>query len=185
MICSKVRSVLLLSLSFTWAGFSHAGSAQWHWDQYGSSNYGGQIVLKDDQGGSVSYQRYADGASPSLFGATSVQSPLMVIAANKVDIDIVTSGTPVTKPTCIGTKIPAIYVSPVAACDVYRPNPANPQPTDPGLGTTIGGVQAWAELTSATVWTPRLAIYVPGSGWKVINNHACGRVQVQTMCKEP
>lgn len=150
---------------------SHAFAADpsWHWQEFGTSGYSGQIQLKDDTGAAIGYGRYS-GAASSLLGSSSVQSPLMVVAGADIDIDMVVAGLPVTKKTCTGASTLKVFVTPAAVC--Y-----------PGVAHNMSGFQAWAENTSATTFTPRLAMNVPGYGWRNIDNSSCGMVQIQQICK--
>lgn len=152
------------------AGHAYALAAEWHWEAFGVSGYSGQINLADDQGSALNYQRYDAAGSPSLFGSASVQSAIAVIAGADIDIDIVRSGVVQTKKVCSGASAWKVYVTPVTACNL-------------GSGTNIGGMHAWADQTSLTTYTPRLAVYVQGYGWRQIINNSCGNVQTQQLCQ--
>lgn len=112
-------TVALLALATSPA---FAKAADWHWNEYGASSYSGQVALRDDQGASVTYQRYSAGSTPALFGAVSVQSPLMVVAGNDINFDIVYSGQAVNKPTCNAPETPRVFVSPVTVCNFGQGN---------------------------------------------------------------
>jgi hypothetical protein len=147
-----------------------AYAEEWHWEAYGTGSYSGQVNLRDDQGSALNYQRYSSGMNPQLFGMTSVQSPMVVVAGgNDITIDLVRAGTAVPKPTCTAPETPKIYVTASTVCDS-------------GVGSNIGGYHTWAE-DSGTDFIPRLAVWVQGLNWRQINNNPCGIVQVQTMCK--
>lgn len=147
---------------------AEAKAADWHWDAFGTSTYSGQIALSDDQG-STNYQRYNAAGSPSLFGATSVQSPMMVLAGTDINFTIVNSGTPVAKPTCNAPKVAKVYVTPVTVCNF-------------GQGNAIGGINAWAADTGAT-FTPHVSAWFQGYNWRTLDGTACGRVEVKTLCE--
>ncbi len=165
-IALKVASLACVAV---FAQSALAVAAEWHWDAFGSSKYGGQVSLKDDQGSAVNYQRYSAGASPALFGAISVQSPLLVVAGGAdIKFDIVQSGTVIAKPVCNLPETPHVYVTPVTVCNF-------------GQGNAIAGINAWADQT-ATTYTPRVAGWFQGYGWRPLDGTACGRVEVKTLC---
>lgn len=159
-------TVALLALATSPA---FAKAADWHWNEYGASSYSGQVALRDDQGSSVTYQRYSAGSTPALFGAVSVQSPLMVVAGNDINFDIVYSGQAVNKPTCNAPETPRVFVSPVTVCNF-------------GQGNAIAGINAWADQ-NATQYIPRLAVWIQGYNWRTLDWTECGRVEVKTFCK--
>lgn len=152
------------------AGHAHALAAEWHWDVFGTGGYSGQISFTDDQGSPLNYQRYSTG-SPSLFGSTSVQSPVTVIAGADIKIDIVRAGVAQTKKVCNAPAVWKVYLVPTTACDS-------------GRAGNIGGFHAWADTLTATQYTPRVAVYVMGSGWRpVAAGHACGSMQSTQVCE--
>lgn len=160
---------LAVSLLLLAANSAFAYAADWHWDDFGTSSYSGQISLRDDQGSAVTYQRYSAGNTPALFGAISVQSPLMVVAGMDINYDIVISGTVATLPTCNSPQTAQVYVTPVTVCNF-------------GQGNAIGGINAWADKT-ATTYTPHVAAWFQGYGWRTLDGTTCGRVKVETFCK--
>lgn len=164
-----MKSFLLGTFLTLASAFAVAAEPEWHWNVYGQSSYSGQINLRDDLGSSIAYQRYSGSGIPALLGSSSVQPPLMVIAGMDVNFDVVRAGTAIAKPTCLAPKVAKIYVSVAAACDS-------------GVGSNIGGFYAYSDET-ATTFVPRLAVWVQGLGWRAVNNHPCGLVKTETMCK--
>jgi hypothetical protein len=163
----------LLTLCLVLAGNAYAYAAEpvWHWQEYGTGGYSGQINLRDDQGSSMNYQRYDAAGSPVLFGSKSVQSPMVVIAGSGTDleIDIVVSGVAVTKKVCSGTKTLRVFATPVTVCDS-------------GVANNIQGIHVGATST-VTTFTPRLWIYTTPAGWRPVNNHPCGNLEVKQICE--
>lgn len=160
--------ILVFALSLLWAKPANA-EPSWYWESYGTDNFSGQISLRDDQGSALNYQRYSAGGHSSLFGSTSVQAPLTVVAGGTdVDFDIVYAGVQQTKKVCTSGSWKA-YVTPVSACNS-------------GSGTNIGGFRAWARSNSATTWTPYLAVWVQGYGWRAVTNSECGMVEIKQVC---
>lgn len=151
-------------------GHAYALAAEWHWETFGSSGYSGQINLADDQG-ALNYQRYDASSSPALFGSASVQSPITVIAGADIDIKVVTAGVAETKKVCNAPSVWKVYLVPMTSCDSGRVN-------------NIGGVHAWADTVTATAFTPRMAVFVPGYNWRPITaGHACGKMQATQVCE--
>lgn len=163
----RILSVVLSVLAIVDIAYAKAG--EWHWERFGNSSYQGQVQLRDDLGTASNYQRFSAGSTASLFGSTSVQSPLLVVDA-AIKMDIVMGGTAVAKPSCPTSKNPAIYVAPVTVCNYTE-------------GTAMSAFNAYADNTSSTTWTPHVAAYYQGYGWRVLDGTACGRIQVTTMCQ--
>lgn len=163
--------VLALCSAVTASAYAFASDAEWHWEKAEPGGfYNGAINLND--GGSVTpFSRYGAGLTPNISNDTVSTPPvLMVLAGADVKFDIMQAGTPVTKPTCSAPKVPRIYVVPVTVCNF-------------GQGNAIGGFNAYADNTSATTWTPRVAGWFQGFGWRSLDATACGRVQVTTVCE--
>ncbi|MCF6783447.1 hypothetical protein [Stutzerimonas stutzeri] len=153
----------------TTSASAFAGGAVWHWEKFGTGGYRGVVQIND--GGLLNYQRYDSSGSPALFGSTSVQSPVTVIAGADIEVDIVRAGVAQDKKNCGGGTTWKAYVTPVTAC--YN-----------GVSHNLAGIHAWAQDTSATKYTPRLSVYVQGRGWQAVNNNACGNVQTIQVCEK-
>lgn len=169
----KLPSCFAAVLSFAWAASAcaFATDAEWHWQKAEPGGYYNGAINLNDGGSLTSYSRYGAGLTPNISNDTVSTPPvLMVIAAKDVDFDIVQSGTAVTKPVCTAPQTPRIFVTPVTVCNF-------------GQGNAIGGINAWADNTSATTWTPRVAGWFQGYGWRTLNGTACGRVQINTFCE--
>jgi len=162
--------LIALWLCIAWASNSLAMASEWHWDTFGSSGYSGNINLQDDIGSALNYQRFDAAASPSLFGSTSVQSPITVVAGTDIKMEIAQGGVLITKPICIAPKTPKIFVAPVTVCNF-------------GQGNAIGGINAWADNVNSTSWRTRVAGWFQGYGWRTLDSTQCGRVQVTSFCE--
>ena len=145
-----------------------AVASQWHTDAF--TPYTGQIILRDDEGRILSYDRYTSGQTPTLFGATSVQSPIVVVAAKDFDVGNYLTGVARTKFSCPTGQTWEVAMSVVNACF-------------PGVAHDISGVNLSYTETSAQ-WTPRLHVHVRGMGWQAVNNNAaCGVIQAVERCR--
>lgn len=156
------------------ANLAHGEVPAWHWDAFGTTSYSGQIALADDQGVNT-YQRFNQAASPSLFGAASVESPLMVLAGgggSNVQVDTVRSGIAVPKITCGDTETLEFHGAITGACDS-------------GLANNLQGIYVTATQTATTL-TPTAWVFISGSGWKAIaTNHPCGVIMSVQQCRKP
>lgn len=160
---------LFLLAAFPATTMAVAADVDWQWNDPGSSGfYNGSQTLSNGSGTSA-FSRYAPGSTPNISADTVSQPPVLLIAGSNIDFDIIQAGTPINKPTCSAPKVPTIYVTAVTVCDY-------------GIGSNIGGFRAYSDET-ATQFTPRLAIWVQGQGWRNIDNHPCGMVKTETMCK--
>lgn len=165
----KISKALMLGALLAACQLATANDQVWHWESFGTDSYSGEITLKDDQGAVINYQRYANGSSAQMFGAASVQSPMVILTASSLDVDLVQAGTTVPYPTCTAPETPRIYVTPATVCNS-------------GTGYNLAGIRAYADDTG-TAFVPRLQVWIQGYGWQNINNHPCGVVEVKTMCK--
>ena len=176
----KLLSVVVLALLSQSCG-AYAVDTQWHWEAFGTDSYSGQVQLQDDQGGTSTYQRYADGVTPQMFGAASVQSPLAVVAGRNIEFDMVQAGTNIAKPSCTSPEVPKIFVTPTTVCYYNSADSA-------AYGSNIGGIHAYAEDTdpssSSGYFIPRVQLWIQGLGWQQIDNHPCATVEVKTLCAE-
>lgn len=143
-------------------------SAEWHWDRSGIAPYTGQIVLRDG----ASYSRHS-GATAPLFGATSIISPLAVVAGGAaMDIGLYHAGKEVDKTTtCSGGTEWKVYLAITSMCQNGAYN--------------IGGVRTWAE-ENGDKWTPQMSIFSPGWGWmRVTDELDCAIVEAKQVCQTP
>ncbi|MFU4567850.1 hypothetical protein ACRS7P_24290 [Pseudomonas aeruginosa] len=161
---------LFLLAAFPATTMAFAADVDWQWNDPGSAGfYNGSQTLSNGASTSA-FSRYAPGLTPNISADTVSQPPVLLIAGgSNIDFDVVQAGTAINKPTCSPPKVPAIYVTAVTVCDY-------------GVGSNLGGFKAYADST-ATQYIPRLAIWVQGQGWRNIDNHPCGMVKTETMCK--
>ncbi|WP_455233523.1 hypothetical protein [Geopseudomonas aromaticivorans] len=146
------------------AAQAFASDPTWQWDENGADSlYTGneQIGLNNDS--------FTREAGTSLSKNAVSQPPIVISLANDIEFDLVQTGTPVPKPDCIAPETAKIYVTPVTACNA-------------GVGTAIGGIHVYAD-DDGTNFIPRLQVWVHGLGWQAVNDHACGMVEVKTMCR--
>lgn len=165
----EIMKALTLGVALAVCQGAIAADQVWHWESFGTDSYSGQVDLKDDLGGSVNYQRYNNGSTAQVFGASSVQSPMVILTASSLEVDLVQAGTTVPYPTCTSPETPRIYVTPTTVCHN-------------GTGNNLAGIHAYADDTGSA-YVPRLQVWVQGYGWQNIDNHPCGVVEVKTMCK--
>lgn len=143
-------------------------TTEWHWDRAGSVPYTGQIELRDGN----EYQRY-NGATAPLFGATSIISPLAVVAGGgSLDIGLYHAGVEVEKTTTCGAGTEwKVYLSIASMCQSSAYN--------------IAGVRTWAE-EDGDKWTPQMSIFSPGWGWmRVTSELQCAVVEAKQVCQAP
>lgn len=171
---TKLIPTLGLALSLlSQAALAFAEDSTWHWDQFGTSSYSGSINLRDDTGNVFSYQRYGSGATPSVFGSSSVQSPVLVIAGGgaNVQVDTVASGVAIPKITCKAGETLEFHGSITGACNN-------------GTASNMQGIYITAGQ-NATHLFPYVWIYVEGAGWtQVWGGHACGMVMAVQQCRK-
>jgi hypothetical protein len=86
-----------------------------------------------------------------------------------IDFSINRAGVAIKKKTCTAPAVLKVFASPVTVCDSGKAN-------------NIQGVHVDA-VNSGANFTPRLWIYIAGTGWKQVVNHACGRLEVKQFCE--
>ncbi len=168
------KAIALVSLLALCSGnaSAFASGPEWQWDAGGNAGnfYSGSVGLNDG-GGSNPFSRYNAGVTPNMSNDTVSTPPLLIMAGGGADLDIEISrsGVAVTKKVCTGTSTLSVFASPITMCDS-------------GVAANIQGVHVDA-VNGGLTFTPRLWIYVAGTGWKQITNHPCGQLEVKQMCK--
>jgi len=154
--------------------------AEWSPDSTGLNSYSGQIML-----GSVDRHRFEDfkrsneavnAGSDALFGSTSVQAPVMLVAGSDIEIKIMNAGQTVNDykvngRECSGKKTFHAFVSPVATCSAIH-------------GRNFSGFRAFAKKESGTKWKPMLYINANGRWFDMSNNAVIGNVGGTDNCRK-
>lgn len=143
---------------------NNTATAYAEWDSGSSyrNGYSGQIVLGALDRHDLNDFRRADshGGGDALFGSTSIQSPVTLIAGADIEIEIMTAGELVHNryvngKACSGTKRFNAFVTPMATCSSH-------------FGSNFSGFRAQAEEDTADAvgggkkWKPMLYMNVRG-----------------------
>jgi hypothetical protein len=166
--------------------------AEWSPESTGLNAYSGQIML-----GSLVRHRLEDfrrgdeavnAGSDALFGSTSVQAPVTLVAGGTdIEIKIMSAGEIVNDYTvngkeCSGSKSFHAFVSPIATCSAK-------------YGRNFSGFRAVAVKDTGTKWKPMLYMNANGR-WidmselknigtdSVSNPDECRKLLVQKICQE-
>ena len=171
--------------------------ADWNQSGTGMNAYSGQVML-----GSLDRHNLADfkrsdemGAGDSLFGSTSVQAPVTLVAGANIEIEIMEAGVEVDNRYVNGKPCPTnktfnAFVTPVATCSSH-------------FGSNFSGFRAQAEEMTATgvdgtkKWKPMLYMNVRGrwmdlstepeysgmTGGDTNPKDQCAQVLVQKICQ--
>mgnify|MGYP003630704144 CR=1 FL=1 len=152
----------------------YASASQWHWESFGNSNYSGEIILQDAQGSAYELQRYDSTSTEPMWGASVVQSPIVVAATSTSDIDIAAyrTGLVTDKYVCPEGQDWNVSLSVTNIC-------AN------GVSHDISGVRLSYEDLDETTWKPMMYVHVTGYGWMEVTNSQCGVVEAKQFCSEP
>lgn len=150
--------IMLLNNTAT-AHADWADHAEWSAGGAAINNYSGQIVLGSvDEHDLSDFRRISgatEGSSDSLFGSTSIQSPITLVAGAAIEIEIMTAGVTVNNFHVNGKACPTgktfnAFVSPVATCSSH-------------FGTNFSGFRAQAKkATDGNSWKPMLYMNVKG-----------------------
>jgi hypothetical protein len=147
-----------------------AAGLDWQWNNPGSAGfYSGSINLNGGSG-SGAFSRYDMGSTPNMTTDTVSTPPLLLMAGGAdIDFSINNAGVPMVKKVCTAPAALKVFASPVTVCDS-------------GTANNIQGVHVDA-VDGGANFTPRLWIYVAGTGWKQVSNHPCGRLEVKQFCE--
>ncbi|MBF6615628.1 MAG: hypothetical protein ITG07_02770 [Candidimonas sp.] len=172
--------VAFLGLAIATSASAFAGGAVWHWEKFGAGGYSG--IVEVDDGGTMDYRRYDASGSPALFGSTSVQSPVTVIAGADIQVDIVKAGLAQPRKECSDPADWKVYVTPATACS----KGAGTAPHTAPQSMNLSGIHAWAAPTGdglLTHYIPKLSVHVQGYGWLPVEDSECGLVQTLQLCE--
>tara|TARA_Y100001951_G_scaffold104220_1_gene115193 strand:+ start:1406 stop:1933 length:528 start_codon:yes stop_codon:yes gene_type:complete len=164
---------MIIPLTYAVPGVAKA--ADWYWDQYGTDNYTGQITIKDSSGADRTLDRYDSSVAAPLWGASAVQSPIVVAAAAntaEMDISMYRTGLVTDKYVCPAGKNWNVSLSITNVCAS-------------GVAHDISGVRLSYEDVDATTWKPLMHVHVTGYGWLEVSNSDCGVVEAKQFCTEP
>lgn len=183
----KTFFLSLVSVGIMLLNNTATARADWNQSGTGMNAYSGQIML-----GSLDRHNLADfkrsdemGAGDSLFGSTSVQAPVTLVAGGAaIEIKIMNAGQVVDDYTvnekeCAADKVFHAFVSPIATCSAV-------------YGRNFSGFRAVAEKLTGTEWRPMLYMNangrwvdmsVEGNIGDTANNDECRKVLVQKICQ--
>lgn len=174
-----IRQLILKSavcfsfLLYTASGLAYAAS--WHWEQYGKDGYSGEVIVKGLNGQNRIMSRYDSTAAAPLWGASAVQSPIVVAAgasAAEMDISMYRTGLVTDKYSCPAGKDWNVSLSITNVCAS-------------GVAHDISGVRLSYDDIDATTWRPLMHVHVTGYGWLEVSNSDCGVVEAKQFCSEP
>lgn len=161
----------ILWLAFSLPSLAKAAPIDWQWNDPGSTGfYSGNISLYGTGGSQTStFNRYSGGVTPNMNTDTVSTPPVLLMASMDIDFKIGKSGVAVAKKSCPSPMSLQVYATPVTVCDS-------------GTANNIQGFHVDA-VDNGTSFTPRLFIYVAGTGWKQVVNNECGRLEVKQFCQ--
>lgn len=197
----KDKTFFLGLMAFGIMALNNTATAYAEWSPNGQSDamsgYSGQIMLGSASRHNLSDFKRIDQSSSGdgLFGSTSVQAPVTLVAGAAIEIEIMEAGVEVDnryvngKP-CPTTKTFNAFVTPVATCSSH-------------FGSNFSGFRAQAENMAATgvdgtkKWKPMLYMNVKGrwvdlstnpvdsgmTGGTTYSKDQCAQVLVQKICQ--
>ena len=150
------------------------------------NGYSGEITLGSlDRHSLADFKRIDDAAtgSDALFGSSSVQAPVTLVAGANIEIEIMNAGQTVNDYTvngkeCSPNKAFHAFVSPIATCSAVH-------------GRNFSGFRAVAEKLTGTEWRPMLYMNANGR-WVDMSDNAvvgvadadeCRKLLVQKICQ--
>lgn len=163
----NIRKLFLASSCVGIMLLNNTATAHADWSAGGAAinNYSGELVLSSMEEHNLIDFRRVDSAGTggdSLFGSTSIQAPVTLVAGSNIEIEIMTAGEEIIGKTvnekvCSGGKKFNAFVTPVATCSSH-------------YGSNFSGFRAQAENVGAQVegsdetnkWKPMLYMNVKG-----------------------
>lgn len=185
----KDKTFFLGLMAFGIMALNNTATAYAEWSPNGQSDamsgYSGQIMLGSADRHNLSDFKRIDQSSSGdgLFGSTSVQAPVTLVAGAAIEIKIMNAGQVVNDYTvngkeCSPNKAFHAFVSPIATCSAVH-------------GRNFSGFRAVAEKLTGTEWRPMLYMNANGR-WVdmsddnvvgVVDADECRKLLVQKICQ--